>query len=74
MTSVPGHEAWSNHCMFGVRAVAGHFPRSGKKFDAKAYQDEMFARMIERAKTADADLAERLSTQQRHHELVVSEN
>lgn len=46
----------------------------GKKFDAKAYQDEMFARMIERAKTADADLAERLSTQQRHHELVVSEN
>lgn len=46
----------------------------GKKFDAKAYQDEMFAQMIERAKIEDASLAERLSTQQRHHELVVSEN
>jgi len=45
----------------------------GKKFDAKAYQDEMFARMIERAKTEDPELAERLATQQKHHELVVSE-
>jgi hypothetical protein len=46
----------------------------GHKFDAKLYQDEMFARMIELARSEDADLAERLSTQQRHHELVVSEN
>ena len=46
----------------------------GRKFDAKLYQEEMFARMIERAKVEDADLAERLSTQQKHHELVVSEN
>lgn len=46
----------------------------GKKFDARAYQDEMFARMIERARVEDADLAERLSTQQRHHELMVSEH
>ena len=45
----------------------------GKKFDAKAYQDEMFARMIERAKSEDPDLAEQLSTQQKHHELIVSE-
>jgi len=46
----------------------------GHKFDAKEYQDEMFARLIERAKGEDPDLAERLSTQQKHHELVVSEN
>ncbi len=45
----------------------------GRKFDAKLYQDEMFARMIERAKSEDPNLAERLSTQQTHHELVVSE-
>lgn len=46
----------------------------GRKFDVKLYQDEMFARMIERARADDPDLAERLSTQQKHHELVVSEN
>lgn len=46
----------------------------GRKFDSKLYYEEMFARMIERAKTADPDLAERLSTQQPHHELVVHEN
>ena len=46
----------------------------GRKFDARAYQDEMFARMIDRAKADDVDLAERLSTQQKHHDLVVSEN
>ncbi len=45
----------------------------GRKFDAKLYLDEMFVRMIERAKADDPDLAERLSTQQRHHELIVSE-
>ena len=45
----------------------------GHKFDAKLYQDEMFARMIEQSRSDDPDLAERLSTQQRHHELIVSE-
>lgn len=46
----------------------------GQKFDARLYQDEMFARMIAQTRGPDPDLAERLSTQQRHHELVVSEN
>jgi hypothetical protein len=45
----------------------------GRKFDATLYQEEMFTRMIDRAKGDDPDLAERLSTQQKHHELVVSE-
>lgn len=46
----------------------------GRKFDPKLYQDEMFAHMIAQSLSEDADLAERLSTQQRHHDLVVSEN
>jgi hypothetical protein len=46
----------------------------GRKFDAKLYQEEMFSRMIAQALSEDADLAERLSTQQRHHDLVVNEN
>lgn len=45
----------------------------GRKFDAKRYQEELFTRMIELSQSDDPDLAERLSTQQRHHELVVSE-
>ena len=45
----------------------------GHKFDARLYQEEMFASMIAQARNEDADLAERLSTQH-HHDLVVSEN
>lgn len=45
----------------------------GHKFDARAYQDEMFARMIARAREQDPVFAERLSTQQKHHDLLVQE-
>ena len=46
----------------------------GDKFDAKKYQDEMFRRIIAHTRLDEPELAEKLSAQQPHHELIVSEN
>jgi len=45
----------------------------GAKFDAKLYQDEIFSRIIAHTRSDEPELAEKLSMQQRHHELVVRE-
>lgn len=46
----------------------------GTRFDAVAYKDEVFARLIDRVRADEPQLAEKLSIQQHHHQLKIVEH